>query len=303
MSFFLSFDIILRCSHFSGHGFTPEVPTQIHESMPIDQCTHTTYVDDYDPPKKSKKSREEEEVQDNNSREEEVKDNTHVQKVSRRTSARILKGKKNILDSTHDLKQQRKRGAIFVEDQDVVKDQLTLKKKKKIVAEVKPQEAVPDEKQHVTDSELQNSPMVDDESDQEDEDDFLDDIMPMTKKCNMDIVYKELEKEPKFKNVSDWLKGIQDNDILPTVEPKVQAIVPGFVSTEAEGKLGVVSKLPEFVPPESMGNVGAGSKLPEFVPPESMGNVGASYLDLFPLKVWEISEGVPSYLDLFPLKV
>ena len=166
--------------------------------MPIDQHTHTTYVDDYDPPKKSKKSREEEEVQDNNSREEEVKDNTHVQKVSRRTSAWILKGKKNISDSTHDLKQQRKRGAIFVEDQDVVKDQLTLKKKKKIVAKVKPQEAVPDEKEHVTDSELQNSPMFDDESDQEDEDDFLDDIMPMTKKCNMDIVYKQLEKEPKF---------------------------------------------------------------------------------------------------------
>ena len=148
-----------------------------------------------------------------------------------------------------------------------MKDQLTLKKKKKIVAEVKPQEAVPDEKEHVTDSELQNSPMFDDESDQEDKDDFLDDIMPMTKKCNMDIVYKELEKEPKFKNVSNWLKGIQDDLILPTVEPVVQAIVPGFVSTEAVGKLGAGSKLPEFVPPESMGNVGAGSKLPGYYSP------------------------------------
>ena len=47
--------------HFSGSGFTPDVPTQIGESMQIDQ--------------------------DNKSREEEVKDNTHVQKVSRRTSA------------------------------------------------------------------------------------------------------------------------------------------------------------------------------------------------------------------------
>ena len=54
----------------------------------------------------------------------------------------------------------------------------------------------------------------------------------------------------------------------------VQAIVPGFVSTEAEGKLGAVSKLPEFVPPESMGNFGAGTRLPGFVPPESMGNLG-----------------------------
>ena len=80
--------------HFSGRGFMPDIPTQIRESTQIDQRTHTTYVDDYDPPKKSKKSREEEEVQDNKSREEEVKDNTHVQKVSRRTSARILKGKK-----------------------------------------------------------------------------------------------------------------------------------------------------------------------------------------------------------------
>ena len=42
--------------HFSGRGFTPDVPTQIRESMQIDQRTHTTYVDDYDPPKKSKKS-------------------------------------------------------------------------------------------------------------------------------------------------------------------------------------------------------------------------------------------------------
>ena len=38
----------------------PDVPTQIHESTQIDQRTHTTYVDDYDPPKKSKKSRVEE---------------------------------------------------------------------------------------------------------------------------------------------------------------------------------------------------------------------------------------------------
>ena len=244
----------------------------------VNQCklisgTHSTYVDDYDPPKKSKKSREEEEVQDNKSREEEVKNNTHVQKVSRRTSARILKGKKNISDSTHDLKQQRKRGAIFVEDQAVVKNQIPLNKKKKIVTEVKPQEAVPDEKECIVDSELWNSPMFY-ESDEEDAYDFHDDIMPMTNKCNLDIVYKELQKEPKFKNVSKWLKGIQGNVILPTLEPVVQAIVPGFVSTEAEGKLGAVSKLPEFVPPESMGNFGAGMGLPGFVPPESMGNLG-----------------------------
>ena len=259
--------------HFSGHGFMPDVPTQIRESTQIDQCTHTTYVDDYDPPKKSKKSLVEEEVQDNKSREEEVKDNTHVQKVSRRTSARILKGKQNISDSTHDLKQQQKRGAIFVEDEAVVKDQIPLNKKKKIVAEVKPQEAVPDEKDHVGDSELRNSPMFP-ESDEEDEDDFLDDIMPMMNKCNLDIVHKELQKELKFKNVTKWLKEIKGDVILPTLEPVVQAIVPGFVSTEAAVKLGAVSKLPEFVPPESIGNFGAGTRLPGFVPPESMGNIG-----------------------------
>ena len=250
--------------HFSGHGFTPDVPTQIRESTQIDQRTHTTYEDDYDPPKKSKKSRVEEEVQDNKSREEEVKDNTHVQKVSRRTSARILKGKQNILDSTHDLKQKRKRGAILVEDEAVLKDQIPLNKKKKIVAKVKPQEAVPDEKDHVGD-----------DSGQEDDDDFLDDIMPMTKKCNMDIVFKELEKDPKFQGVGEWLKGIEDDAMLSTVEPVVQANVPGFVSTEAVGKLGAGSKLPEFVPPQSMGNLRAGTRLPGFVRPESMGNVGA----------------------------
>ena len=187
--------------HFSGHGFTPDVPTQIRESMQIDQHTHTTYVDDYDPPKKSKKLRVEEEVQDNKSREKEVKDNAHVQKVSRRTS-----GKQNISDSTHDLKQQRKRGAILVEDEAVVKDQIPLNKKKKIVAEVKPQEAVPNKKDHVGD-----------DSGQEDDDDFLDDIMPMTKKCNMDIIFKELEKDPKFQDVRKWLKQIEDDAMLSTV--------------------------------------------------------------------------------------
>ena len=183
--------------HFSSHGFTPDVPTQIHESTQIDQRTHTTYVDDYDPPKKSKKSQVEEEVQDNKSREEEGKDNTHVQKVSRRTSARILKGKQNISDSTHDLKQQRKRGAFFVEDEAVVKDQIPLNKKKKIVTEVKPQEAVPNEKDQVGDSKLQNSPMFP-ENDEEDEDNFLDDIMPMTNKCNLEIVYKKNTKRAKI---------------------------------------------------------------------------------------------------------
>ena len=117
--------------HFSCHGFIPDVPTQIHDSTQIDQGTHTTYVDDYDPPKKSKKSRVEEEVQDNKSREDEDKDNTHVQKVSIKTSAQILKGKQNISDSTHDLKQEEKRGAILVEDEAVVKDQIPLNKKKK----------------------------------------------------------------------------------------------------------------------------------------------------------------------------
>ena len=101
-----------------------------------------------------------------------------------------------------------------------MKDQIPLNKKKKIVTEVKPQEAVPDEKDHVADLEI-HSPMFDDESGQEDDDDFLDDIMPMMKKCNMDIVYKELEKEPKFQNVSKWLKGIEDDVILSTVEPVV----------------------------------------------------------------------------------
>ena len=248
--------------HFSGHGFTPDIPTQICESTQIDQRTHTTYVDDYDPPKKSKKSWVEEEVQDNKSREEEVKDNTHVQKVSRRTSAQILKGKQNISDSTHDLKQQRKRGANFVEDEAVVKDQIPLNKKKKVVAKEEPQEAVPNKKDHIGDDSGQ------------DEDDFLDDIMPMMKKCNMDIVFKELEKDPQFQDVRKWLKGIEDDDILSTVEPVVQANVPGFVSTEAVGKLGAGSKLPEFVPPEIMGNLRAGTRLPGFVQPESMGNVG-----------------------------
>ena len=154
-----------------------------------------------------------------------------------------------------------------------MKDPIPLNKKKKIVTEVKSQEAVPDEKKQVAGSKLRNSPMFP-ESNEEDEDDFLDDIMPMTNKCNLHIVYKELQKEPKFKNVTNWLIGIKGDVTLPTLEPVVEAIVPGFVSTEVEGKLGAVSKLPEFVPPESMGKFGAGTRLPGFVPPESMGNIG-----------------------------
>ena len=99
----------------------------------------------------------------------------------------------------------------------------------------------------------------------------------------MDIVFKELEKDPKFQDVRKLLKGIEDDAILSTVEPVVQGIlpgfvssgkacrgiVPGFVSTEAVGKL------PGFVRPENMGNVGAGSKLPEFVPTQTVGYFGA----------------------------
>ena len=132
----------------------------------------------------------------------------------------------------------------MVEDEAVVKDQILLNKKKKIVAEVKCQEAIPDEKDYIGD-----------DSGQEDDDDFLDDIMPMTKKCIMDIIFKELEKDPKFQDIHKWLKGIEDDAMLSTVEPVVQANVPRFVSTEAVGKLGAGSKLPEFVPPESMGNL------------------------------------------------
>ena len=145
-----------------------------------------------------------------------------------------------------------------------MKDQIPLNEKKKIVGEVKPQEAVPDEKDHIAD-----------DSGQKDDDDFLDDIMPIMKKCNMDIVFKELEKDPKFQGVGEWLKEIEDDAMLSTVEPVVQANVPEFVSTEAVGKLGAGSKLPEFVPPESMGNLRVGMRLPGFVRPESMGNVGA----------------------------
>ena len=72
--------------------------------------------------------------------------------------------------------------------------------------------------------------------------------------------------------------------MLSTVEPVVQANVPGFVSTEAVGKLGAGSKLPEFVSPESMGNLRAGTRLPGFVPTQTV----------------DVLEWVPSYLDLVP---
>ena len=148
--------------------------------------------------------------------------------------------KKHILDSTHALKQQWKRGASFVEDQAVLKDEPPSKKKNIIVAKVKLQEAVPNKNEHVTDSELQSSLMFDDKSDNN-EDDLLANDLPIRKKCNMDLVYKELDKDPKFKIVSKWLKGIQGNLILPTVEPVIQTTVPGFVSTEAVGNIGVSS--------------------------------------------------------------
>ena len=146
-----------------------------------------------------------------------------------------------------------------------MKDQLPPNKKKKIVTKVKPPEAVPNEKEDVLDSELQNSLLFDDDSDNN-EDDLLADVLPNRNDCNMDIVYKELDKDPKFRNVSKWLKGIQGNLILPAIEPVVQTIVPGFVPMQSMGNVGVASKLPECVPPQTMGNVGAGTKLPGFAP-------------------------------------
>ena len=144
----------------------------------------------------------------------------------------------------------------------------------KIVAEVKPPKAVPNENEDVLDSELQNSLLFDDDSDNN-EDDLLAAVLPNRNDCNMDLVYKELDKDPKFRNVSKWLKGIEGNLILPTIEPVVQTIVPGFLSTESMGNAGVATNLRECVSPQTMGNVGAGTKLPGFAPTASVGNVGA----------------------------
>ena len=91
----------------------------------------------------------------------------------------------------------------------------------------------------------------------------------------MNLVYKEVDKDPKFRNVSKWLKRIEGSLILPAIKPVVQTIVPGFLSTESMGNAGAATNLCECVPPQTMGNVGEGTKLPGFVPTESVGNVGA----------------------------
>ena len=50
-----------RTLHFSNsldaddHGHTPDVPSQICDSTPIEYCTHTRYADDDKPIKKSHK--------------------------------------------------------------------------------------------------------------------------------------------------------------------------------------------------------------------------------------------------------
>ena len=82
----------------------------------------------------------------------------------------------------------------------------------------------------------------------------------------MDLVYKELDKDPKFRNVSKWLKGLEGNLMLPAIEPVVQTIVPRFLSTQSMGNAGAATNLREFVPPQTIGNVGAGTKLPGFAP-------------------------------------
>ena len=82
---------------------------------------------------------------------------------------------------------------------------------------MKPPKAVPNENEDVPDSELWNSLLFDDDSDNN-EDDLLADVLPNRNDCNMDLVYKELDKDPKFRNVSKWLKGIEGNLILPKGE-------------------------------------------------------------------------------------
>ena len=164
----------------------------------------------------------------------------------------------------------------MVEDEAVVKDQIPLNKKKKIVAKVKPQEAVPDEKDHIRD-----------DSGQEDDDDFLDDIMPMTNKCNLDIVFKELEKDPKFHDVRKWLKGIEDDASCPLLSQWCRLMYLDLFPLKLWESLERVANYLNLFPLKVW-------EIFEWV---------RGYLDLFGLKVWEMLEWVASYLNLFPLKL
>ena len=48
-------EIPKKCLDTDGHGYTPDVPSQICDSTPIEYCTHTRYADDDELIKKSHK--------------------------------------------------------------------------------------------------------------------------------------------------------------------------------------------------------------------------------------------------------
>ena len=50
-------EIPKKCLDADGHGYTPDIPSQICDLMPNEYCTHTRYADDDEPIKKSHKAK------------------------------------------------------------------------------------------------------------------------------------------------------------------------------------------------------------------------------------------------------
>ena len=57
-------EILKKCLDAAGHGHTPNIPSQIRESTPIEYHTHTRYADDDKPIEKSHKPTEVPKIED-----------------------------------------------------------------------------------------------------------------------------------------------------------------------------------------------------------------------------------------------
>ena len=81
-------EIPKKCLDADGHGYTPDVPSQIRNSMPIEYHTHTRYADDDEPIKESHKPK----------RVPKKEDEAEMEKKLRAEWSCVVKGNQKLLE-------------------------------------------------------------------------------------------------------------------------------------------------------------------------------------------------------------
>ena len=107
-------EILKKCLDAGGHGYMPDVPSQIRDSMPIEYRIHTRYADDDKPVKKSHKPKESTKKEDEAEMEKKlraewpcvVKENQKLLELFDRLHGQgydeVIKNKEELLDQVSD---------------------------------------------------------------------------------------------------------------------------------------------------------------------------------------------------------